>query len=125
MRGAIVVTDIDGSGIDVDALVLRARRNGLRIIGPASMGVASPHVDTKLQAALVNVTLPDGHVAISLQSGSLGGSVLRHADNVGLGVSWFVSLGDKSDISGNDLLQFWEDDDNTRVIAMYTESWGQ
>ena len=72
------------------------------------MGAASPHVDTKLQAALVNVTLPAGHVAISLQSGSLGGSVLRYADNVGLGVSWFVSLGDKSDISGNDLLQFWE-----------------
>jgi acyl-CoA synthetase (NDP forming)/GNAT superfamily N-acetyltransferase len=124
MRGAIIITDVDGSGIDIDALVLRARRNGLRIIGPASMGAASPHADTKLQAALVNVTLPDGHVAISLQSGSLGGSVLRHADTVGLGVSWFVSLGDKSDISGNDLLQFWEDDDNTRVIAMYTESFG-
>ena len=124
MRGAIVITDVDGSGIDIDALVLRARRNGLRIIGPASMGAASPHVDTKLQAALVDVTLPAGHVAISLQSGSLGGSVLRHADDVGLGVSWFVSLGDKSDISGNDLLQFWEDDDNTRVIAMYTESFG-
>lgn len=124
MRGAIVITDIDGSGIDIDTLVLRARRNGLRIIGPASMGAASPHVDTKLQAALVNVTLPAGHVAISLQSGSLGGSVLRHADDVGMGVSWFVSLGDKSDISGNDLLQFWENDDNTRVIAMYTESFG-
>ena len=59
-----------------------------------------------------------------MQSGSLGGSFLRKASDVDLGVSWFVSLGDKSDISGNDLLQFWEQDDNTTVIAMYTESFG-
>jgi len=50
--------------------------------------------------------------------------VLRQARDIGLGLSWFVSLGDKSDVSSNDLLQFWEDDDQTRVIAMYTESFG-
>ena len=67
---------------------------------------------------------PPRHVAISLQSGSLGASVLRLADELGMGLSWFISLGDKSDVSGNDLLQFWEDDETTRVIAMYTESFG-
>jgi acyl-CoA synthetase (NDP forming)/RimJ/RimL family protein N-acetyltransferase len=124
MRGAVIVTSVDGSGVDVDAMVARARRNGLRIIGPSSMGVASPRPETRLQAALVEVTLPPGGVAISMQSGSLGGSFLRKALDVGLGVSWFVSLGDKSDISANDLLQFWEFDDNTTVVAMYTESFG-
>jgi acyl-CoA synthetase (NDP forming)/GNAT superfamily N-acetyltransferase len=124
MRGAVIVTSVDGSDVDVPALVTRARRNGLRIIGPSSMGIASPRPDTRLQAALVDVALPPGGVAISMQSGSLGGSFLRKARDVSLGVSWFVSLGDKSDISANDLLQFWEQDDNTTVIAMYTESFG-
>jgi acyl-CoA synthetase (NDP forming)/GNAT superfamily N-acetyltransferase len=124
MRGAVIVTSIDGTDVDIVALVTRARRNGLRIIGPSSMGVASPLPDARLQAALVDVTLPPGGVAISMQSGSLGGSLLRKARDVSLGVSWFVSLGDKSDISANDLLQYWEQDDNTTVIAMYTESFG-
>ncbi|MGB0114054.1 MAG: GNAT family N-acetyltransferase, partial [Ilumatobacteraceae bacterium] len=104
MRGAVIVTAVDGTGVDIGALVTRARRNGLRIIGPASMGIASPRPDTHLQAALVDVALPSGNVAISMQSGSLGGSLLRKASDIQLGLSWFVSLGDKSDISGNDLL---------------------
>lgn len=125
MRGAVLVTRVDEHDeVDLDALVTRARRNGLRLIGPSSMGVASPRPDTRLQAALVDVTLPPGGVAISMQSGSLGGSLLRHAGELALGVSWFVSLGDKVDISANDLLQFWQDDDRTKVIAMYTESFG-
>ncbi len=124
MRGAVIVTSVDGTDIDVPAMITRARRNGLRIIGPSSMGIASPRPETRLQAALVDVSLPPGGLAISMQSGSLGGSFLRKARDVSLGVSWFVSLGDKSDISANDLLQFWEQDDNTTVIAMYTESFG-
>ncbi len=124
MRGAVVVTTVDGTDVDVPALITRARRNGLRIIGPSSMGIASPRPETHLQAALVDVALPPGGVAISMQSGSLGSSLLRKANDVALGVSWFVSLGDKSDISANDLLQFWEQDDNTQLIAMYTESFG-
>jgi acyl-CoA synthetase (NDP forming)/GNAT superfamily N-acetyltransferase len=124
MRGAVVITSVDGTDIDVVALVTRARRNGLRIIGPSSMGIASPRPETRLQAALVDVALPPGGVAISMQSGSLGGSFLRKAGDVSLGMSWFVSLGDKSDISANDLLQFWEQDDHTTVIGMYTESFG-
>ncbi len=124
MRGAVVITSVDGTDIDVAALVTRARRNGLRIIGPSSMGIASPRPETRLQAALVDVALPPGGVAISMQSGSLGGSFLRKAGDVSLGMSWFVSLGDKSDISANDLLQFWEQDDHTTVIGMYTESFG-
>lgn len=129
MRGAVVITSLDATavadtGIDVDELVTRARRNGLRLIGPSSMGIASPRPESALQAALVRVDLPPGHVAVSMQSGTLGSSLLRRAADLHLGLSWFISLGDKVDVSGNDLLQFWEDDGNTHVIAMYTESFG-
>ena len=124
VRGAVIVTSVEGSDLDVGALVERARSFGVRLIGPGSMGIASSRPSIGLQASLVPVTLPPGNVAISLQSGSLGASVLRLADELRMGLSWFVSLGDKSDISGNDLLQFWEDDDTTRVIAMYTETFG-
>jgi acyl-CoA synthetase (NDP forming)/GNAT superfamily N-acetyltransferase len=124
VRGAVVITATDGTEVDMPALVSHARRNGLRIIGPASMGIASTRPESSLQAALVDVRLPPGNVAVSMQSGSLGASLLRLADQLSLGLSWFVSLGDKSDISGNDLLQFWEDDEHTRVIAMYTETFG-
>jgi succinyl-CoA synthetase alpha subunit/GNAT superfamily N-acetyltransferase len=124
VRGAVIVTIVEGSDIDVDALVTRARRAGVRMIGPGSAGVAASRPSIGLQASLVPVSLPPGNVAISLQSGTLGGSVLRMADQLSMGLSWFVSLGDKADVSGNDLLQFWQDDETTRVIAMYTESIG-
>jgi acyl-CoA synthetase (NDP forming)/GNAT superfamily N-acetyltransferase len=125
VRGAVVITALEGSELEaageIDAIVDHARRNGLRIIGPASMGIAGA---TGMQAALVPVELPRGGVAISMQSGSLGASMLGLASQMSMGLSWFVSLGDKSDVSGNDLLQFWEDDEATTVIAMYTESFG-
>lgn len=124
VRGAVIVTSVEGVEIDLPAVVDRARRHGLRIIGPGSMGVATSDRSINLQAALVPVDLPPGPVAISLQSGSLGASVLQLASDLQMGISWFVSLGDKADVSGNDLLQFWEDDDATRVIAMYTETFG-
>ncbi len=128
MRGAVVITmpePVPGAApFDIAAVVGRARRNGLRLIGPSSMGVASLHPDSQLQAALVDVALPAGGVAISMQSGSLGASLLRRARDLDLGLSWFVSLGDKSDVSANDLLQFWENDQFTRVIGLYTESFG-
>ncbi|MFK7917187.1 MAG: GNAT family N-acetyltransferase [Ilumatobacter sp.] len=135
MRGAVVVTNLDDQSItdtdtntdteiDIAELVARSRRNGLRIIGPSSMGLAALHDESLLQAALVEVTLPPGGIAVSMQSGTLGASLLRRASDLDLGLSWFVSLGDKSDVSANDLLQFWEDDRRTNVIALYTETFG-
>ena len=127
MRGAVIVTALDTPGgheIDLAGMVARARRNGLRIIGPSSMGVAGLHPGRQLQASLVDVTLRAGGVAVSMQSGTLGASLLRRARQLGMGMSWFVSLGEKSDVSANDLLQFWEDDEHTTVVGLYTESWG-
>jgi acyl-CoA synthetase (NDP forming)/RimJ/RimL family protein N-acetyltransferase len=123
VRGAVIVTVVDG---DLGESVEHARRNGVRIIGPASMGVARAPDEqgSGLSAALVPVELPRGGVAISMQSGTLGSALLQQASRMHIGLSWFVSLGDKCDVSGNDLLQFWEDDDRTRVIALYTETFG-
>jgi acyl-CoA synthetase (NDP forming) len=123
VRGAVIVTEV-GDTMDVGAIVTRARRNGMRLIGPASMGIASPLPSTLIQVAIVDADLPAGGVAISMQSGTLGSSLLRLAHQLDMGVSWFVSLGDRWDVSGDDLLQFWEDDDATKVIALYTESHG-
>lgn len=124
VRGAVVVTSVDGSDLDMADVVQHARRYGLRIIGPASFGIASPRADTGIQAALVDIDLPPGGVAISMQSGTLASSLLRQAASLELGLSWFVSLGDKCDVSANDLLQFWDDDEATRVIGLYTETLG-
>ena len=123
VRGAVIVTEV-GDTVDMGAIVTRARRNGLRLIGPASMGIASPLPSTLIQAAIVDADLPAGGVAISMQSGTLGSSLLALAHRLDMGVSWFVSLGDRSDVSADDLLQFWEDDEATKVIALYTESHG-
>ena len=123
VRGAVVIT-ADSDDEDSDDLIAHARRNGLRIIGPSSFGIASPRPEVELQAALVDVALPPGGVAISMQSGTLASALLLLADSLQLGMSWFVSLGTKRDISANDLLQFWEDDDATTVIGLYTESLG-
>lgn len=123
VRGAVVIT-ADSNDVDADELIAHARRNGLRIIGPSSFGIASPRPEVELQAALVDVDLPPGGVAISMQSGTLASALLLLADSLQLGMSWFVSLGTKRDISANDLLQFWEDDDATTVIGLYTESLG-
>ncbi len=128
VRGAVVITAADDPGDDVDidiaGLVQYSRRHGLRLIGPSSMGIVSSLVGNELAATAAEGTITPGRVAISMQSGSLGASVLHTATDLGLGFSWFVSLGDKSDVSANDLLQFWQDDDATSVIALYTESLG-
>ncbi len=130
VRGAVVITTVTDDTVDtVDtvqtaAIVAHARRSGLRIVGPGSMGIASPLPDVALQASLAEGELTPGNVAISMQSGTLGIALLRLAAQLQLPISWFVSLGDKADVSGNDLLQFWEDDDATKVIAIYTESFG-
>jgi acyl-CoA synthetase (NDP forming)/RimJ/RimL family protein N-acetyltransferase len=111
-------------------LVRFARRHGMRLIGPASMGLlvtgAAPlhaHL-ARDRADRGPVGVRAGGVAISLQSGPLGASVLEMANRLEIGLSLFVSLGDKADVSGNDLLQYVEDDASTTVVAMYTESFG-
>jgi acyl-CoA synthetase (NDP forming)/GNAT superfamily N-acetyltransferase len=127
VRGAVIYATLDEPAIDtigLQALIAHARDNGLRIIGPASMGVIGRHPGREMQASLAPRLPRRGKLALSLQSGALGAAVLARTESLGVGLSWLVSLGDRSDVSGNDLLQFWDDDNETSVIGLYTERFG-
>ena len=105
-------------------MVERARGSGMRLIGPNSVGVLNTDPQVSLNATLASDIPPAGRVAFSAQSGALGLAVLGEARSRNLGLSSFVSLGDKTDVSGNDLLHYWEQDVGTDVILLYLESFG-
>ena len=105
-------------------LVERARGWGMRVLGPATLGLTHMTPPVRLNASLVPGVPLAGAVAFASQSGALGVSVLERARERGLGFSSFVSLGDKTDVSSNDLLQYWEDDPAAQVVLLYLESFG-
>jgi acetyl coenzyme A synthetase (ADP forming)-like protein len=100
------------------------RGHGIRVIGPNCMGVLNAHPDVRMNGTFSQVFPPPGRVAFSSQSGALGLAILSAAQRLGLGLSSFVSIGNKADLSGNDLLQYWEADEHTDVILLYLESFG-
>jgi acetyl coenzyme A synthetase (ADP forming)-like protein len=104
------------------ALVELARRHGMRVVGPNCLGIANTAIG--LDATFAPFPARPGNVACLSQSGALGIALLERTTELGLGVSSFVSVGNKADVSGNDLLQHWEDDDRTDVIVLYLESFG-
>jgi acyl-CoA synthetase (NDP forming)/GNAT superfamily N-acetyltransferase len=105
-------------------LVTTARAHGMRIVGPNCLGVLNTAPDVRLNASLAPLPPLPGRAGFFAQSGALGVAVLGEAARRGLGVSTFVSAGNRADVSGNDLLQFWESDDSTDVVLMYLESFG-
>ncbi len=107
-----------------DELIDIARGHGLRIVGPNCMGVMNAGADVRLNGTFSSTFPRPGRVALSSQSGALGLAVIEHVEELGLGLSTFVSVGNKADISGNDLLLYWEEDDDTDVILLYLESFG-
>ena len=100
------------------------RRHGMRMIGPNCMGVINASPDVSMNATFSPIMPPPGHAAFVSQSGALGVSVLDYAREYGIGISQFVSVGNKADVSGNDLLEYWEHDDAVKVILMYVENFG-
>ncbi|MCX6395892.1 MAG: GNAT family N-acetyltransferase [Propionibacteriales bacterium] len=105
-------------------LVGLARSYGLRLIGPNALGVINTAVDVSLNASLSPVMPPRGRAGFFCQSGALGSAILEKVRGRGLGLSTFVSAGNRADVSGNDLLQYWEEDDATEVVLLYLESIG-
>lgn len=99
-------------------------RWGMRLVGPNCMGILTTHPDVRLNATFAPHPPPAGKVGFMSQSGALGLAVMDYADALGLGLSSFVSVGNKADISGNDLIQFWEQDPATDVVLLYLESFG-
>jgi acetyl coenzyme A synthetase (ADP forming)-like protein len=127
VKGLVVITagfaetGAEGKALQ-DELVRRVRRYGMRMIGPNGLGLLS--TATKLNTTFASVWPPSGDVAFSSQSGALGVAILEHARELGLGIHHFVSVGNKADVSGNDLLEYWEKDEGVRVILLYLESLG-
>jgi acetyl coenzyme A synthetase (ADP forming)-like protein len=107
-----------------DELVHKVRAHGMRMIGPNCMGILNTAADVRLNATFGPVLPRPGRVAMSSQSGALGLAILAEAESLGLGISMFVSVGNKADVSGNDLIQYWENDPETDLIALYLESFG-
>jgi len=107
-----------------DELLRTARDNGMRVIGPNSFGVINSHSDVRLNASLAPVLPPAGHLGLFSQSGALGIAVLADAARRNLGISSFASAGNRVDVSGNDFMQYWIDDEVTHAVGLYLESMG-
>jgi acyl-CoA synthetase (NDP forming)/GNAT superfamily N-acetyltransferase len=101
-----------------------SRAAGMRLVGPNCLGVFSSDPEVRLNATLAPTVPAAGGVGLFGQSGSLGSFILAEAARRGLGLSTFVSAGNRADVSGNDLLQFWEEDPRTDVVLLYLESFG-
>ena len=129
VRGLVVITagfrEIGGVGAEREKrLVELVKRYGMVLVGPNCMGVINTHPDVQMDATFAPTTPLRGHISFLSQSGALGVAILDHARNLKLGFAKFASLGNKADVSGNDLLVSWEDDPETKVILMYLENFG-
>ncbi|MCP4658808.1 MAG: hypothetical protein GY856_25635 [bacterium] len=116
-------TGEEGARIEHE-LCEKIRAGGARMIGPNCMGVVNTDPEVRLNATFAPTPAVRGSVGFVSQSGALGVAILNVADELGLGLTQFVSMGNKADVSGNDMLEYWEQDESTQVIAMYLESMG-
>jgi acyl-CoA synthetase (NDP forming) len=107
-----------------EALLEAVRAQGLRLVGPNALGVVNTDPAVSLQALIGRAAVKPGALALSSQSGALGLALLGHAAARGLGVSSFVALGNRADVSTNDLLEHFADDARTAVVILYMESFG-
>ncbi len=103
-------------------LLALVRAHGARLVGPNCLGITS--TASRLNATFAPRQLPPGRIAFSSQSGALGLALLEKAAERSLGFSAFVSIGNKADVSSNDLLEWWEEDPDTDVVLLYLESFG-
>jgi acyl-CoA synthetase (NDP forming)/RimJ/RimL family protein N-acetyltransferase len=120
-RSLVVIT----AEIDADTgaeLLATCRRFGMRLVGPNCFGIAVPGVG--LNATFAGATPPPGTAGLIVQSGGIGIAVLEHLSRLGIGVSSFASVGDKYDVSSNDMLMWWEQDEITKLAVLYVESFG-
>ncbi|WP_280668615.1 MULTISPECIES: GNAT family N-acetyltransferase [unclassified Kitasatospora] len=129
VRGLVVVTagyaETGAEGRERQrALVRQARAAGMRVIGPNAFGLVNTDPEHPLNASLAPALPRAGRFGLFCQSGAIGVALLEAAHRRGLGVSSFASVGNRADVSGNDLLQYWEEDPATDVVLLYLESFG-
>ncbi|HLZ39169.1 MAG TPA: hypothetical protein VKP64_15795, partial [Mycobacteriales bacterium] len=112
--------DIGPAGQAAQRQLLRlAREGGMRLIGPNCLGLLNTDPQTRLNATFAPTPPRPGTVAMLSQSGGLGIALLERTAALKLGVSSFVSIGNRADVSANDLLLWWEQDVRTRVVVLY------
>jgi acetate---CoA ligase (ADP-forming) len=129
VRALIVITagfkEVGPAGAERERRLLAiAQRYGMRLIGPNCLGVVSTAPDVRMNATFAPIMPPAGPVSFMSQSGAMGVTILDYAAEYGIGVQHFVSVGNKADVSGNDLIEYWAEDAATRVILMYLENFG-
>ncbi len=127
--GAADAVEPDGGAREAAAfaqrqMVMKARGAGMRVVGPNCLGLVNTEADVRMNATPAPVVPPPGRIGFFCQSGALGIAILADAAERGLGLSTFVSAGNRADVSGNDLLQFWQGDPHTDVVLLYLESFG-
>jgi acetyltransferase len=129
IAGLVVISagfrEVGGAGAELEHELLSVvRRYGMRLIGPNCLGVLNAEPAVSMNATFAPVMPPSGRVAFVSQSGALGLSVLDYAREYGIGIAQFVSIGNRPDVSSNDLLAYWEHDPSVDVILMYVETFG-
>jgi acetyl coenzyme A synthetase (ADP forming)-like protein len=129
VKGLIVISagfrEVGGEGIERERqLVETVRRHGMRMLGPNCMGAINTDPAIRMNGTFAPLMPPGGKAAFVSQSGALGVSVLDYAAELGIGIGQFVSMGNKPDVSGNDLLLQWENDPSVELILMYAENFG-
>ncbi len=116
-------TGAEGAAAQAELLDL-CRAHGMRLVGPNCLGLVNTSSDVRMLGAFTPMDPPAGNISISSQSGALGIALINRTRQLGLGISSFASIGNRADVSGNDLLQYWESDDATAVILLYLEGFG-
>ena len=120
VRSLVVITS--GLGAQGADLLASCRRHGMRLVGPNCFGIAVPSIG--LDATFTKSQPTAGIAGLVVQSGGIGISLLDHLSRLGVGVSSFASVGDKYDVSSNDMLTWWEQDGQTRLAVLYVEAFG-
>jgi acyl-CoA synthetase (NDP forming)/GNAT superfamily N-acetyltransferase len=128
-RAAVVLTagfsEAGDAGRTAQAELVRiARGAGIRVVGPNCLGIVNTDPQIRLDASFAPEPPLPGGLAVASQSGAVGIAVIEHASRAGCGISSFVSLGNKADVSGNDLIAYWYDDPAVSAVALYLESFG-
>ncbi len=129
VKGLVVITagfkEVGGPGTEREAELARLiHKYSMRMVGPNCMGVINTEPDIRLDASFARTLPSAGNIGFMSQSGALGEAILSIAHKKGIGFSMFVSVGNKTDVSGNDLLRYWEHDPATKLILLYLESFG-
>ncbi len=129
VKGLVVISagfrEVGGEGAERERELMKlVRRYEMRMVGPNCMGVLNANPAYSMNATFAPSWPPFGRLAFVSQSGAMGLSVLDYASEYGIGISQFVSMGNKPDVSGNDLLLQWEHDETVDTILMYVENFG-